>query len=388
MKILIVHNAYQQSGGEDAVVDAELALLREHGHTVQAYRRHNQELLEHPGMATAAGALWSRRATREIELLINGKAPDLIHVHNTFPLISPAFFWMAARRKIPLVQTLHNFRLLCPQAMLLRESKVCMDCVGKLPWRAITRRCYRDSSSQSAVVASMLGVHRLLGTYQKRVTQFIALNTFCRDKFIAGGLPPERLRIKPHFVQPPPINASPRRGAMFVGRMAPEKGLALLADSMPADLREGLRIVGSGPLEAMVRERFGHAFLGARTHDEIMRMLQGAAFLVAPSISYETFGMNVVEAFACATPVIASGHGAYAELISDGMTGLLFTPGDAQELGDKIRWALANPVAMRRMGIAARIEYEARYTPQRNYQLMMDIYEHAIRSKHRELNGA
>ena len=336
MKILFVHNAYRQRGGEDAVVDAEQSLLRAHGHTVHLYQRHNDELREQSvlgSMAAAAGSLWNLRSAREIRQMCERLEPDVIHAHNTFPLISPAFFWMAGQRGIPVIQTLHNFRLLCPEAMLLREGRVCQDCVGKFPWRAVTRACYRDSVAQSAVVTAMLGTHRALSTYQTQVTQYIVFNHFCRDKFIAGGLPAERLQIKPHFVKAPPLaETGGRSGGIFLGRLAPEKGLDLLAQALQGCPGTQVRIIGDGPELASVQKNFGRLHLGARPHQEVMQLLQGAAFLVAPSISFESFGMNLVEAFASATPVIASRHGAYAELVADGETGLLFSPGDARDL--------------------------------------------------------
>ena len=383
MKILIVHNAYQHSGGEDTVVNAERALLRAAGHAVEFYGRSNHELQAMPPLQAAGAAFWNAAAAREVERLCAAFQPDVIHVHNTFPLISPAFFAIAARRRIPLVQTLHNFRLLCPQGMLLREQAICRDCIGKLPWRAITRRCYRDSASQSAVAAGVLAFHRQRGTYAADVTQFIVLNEFCRNLFIEGGLPAERLRIKPHFVHGPErIDAdAPRAGGLFIGRLSAEKGIAVLRDALAATPGHAVQIIGDGPLSAQVSASFGARWRGAQAPAAVMALLQRAAWLVAPSICYETFGMSLVEAFSCGTPVIASAHGAYAELVRDGVTGLLFAPNDAADLARKIAWADAHPQQMRQMGCAARKEYEARYTPQRNYDLLMDIYDHALHAR-------
>lgn len=389
MKILIAHNAYQHSGGEDAVVEAELALLRHHGHEVEVYRRHNDELHAMSRAAAALSAVWSRRSSDDIVRLCERFRPDVIHAHNTFPLISPSILWSAGRLRVPVVQTLHNFRLLCPQATFLREGKVCEDCLGKLPWRGVAHKCYRASTVQSAVAAGMLATHRMLGTYRDRVTTFIALSAFCRDKFVAGGLPARRFRIKPNFVvshEPP--QWEDRGGGLYVGRLSTEKGIDVLigaAHRMPA---HALRVVGGGPLEADVRAAFGDAHLGFRPHAEVQAMLGRARYLVAPSTCYETFGLALVEAFACGTPAIASGHGAFAEIVQDGVTGLLFKPGDAADLAQKIAWAEAHPQEMLRMGMAARREYEARYTPQRNYELLIDIYEDAIRSIHAEREAA
>src|ERR1700716_1552996 len=201
MKILIAHNAYQRRGGEDVVVDREIALLRAHGHEVEFYQRHNDELQIISWPEAAVSAIWSQRSVNELDRLCNIFQPDVIHVHNTLPLTSPSLYWIPARRNVPVVQTLHNFRLLCPQAMLLRAGKMCEGCIGKVPWRAITRKCYRESAVQSAVLSGMLVAHRLLGTYRERVTRYIALNTFSRDKFIDSGLPEKLFCIKPNFVE-------------------------------------------------------------------------------------------------------------------------------------------------------------------------------------------
>jgi glycosyltransferase involved in cell wall biosynthesis len=390
MKILIVHNAYQQRGGEDTVVNAELALLRAYGHEVEFYCRSNNELRDMLPLKAAGAAFWNASAARQIDRLCATFKPDLIHVHNTFPLISPAFFQSAARRHIPLVQTLHNFRLLCPQGMLLREGKICRDCIGKPPWRAITHRCYRASLSQSAVAAGVLALHRQRGTYAQHVTRFIALNTFCRETFIRGGLPAERLSIKPHFVRAPAPVAedAPRTGGLFVGRLSAEKGIEVLCDAMATLPEQGLQIIGDGPLAPQVIACFSEHCLGTQSPAAVLRLLQRAAWLVAPSICYETFGMSIIEAFACGTPVIASAHGAYAELVRDGVNGLLFTPGDARDLARKIEWATAHPAHMRRMGQSARQEYELHYTPQRNHDLLMGIYEQAIEARQRHPHAA
>ena len=390
MKILIAHNAYQQRGGEDVVVDAEIALLREHGHQVSTYRRHNDELLEAPRSAAATSAIWSRRTASDLEQLFGSDRPDLIHVHNTFPLISPSLYWAASRQGIPVVQTLHNFRMLCPQAMFLREGKVCEDCMGKIPWRAVTRKCYRSSAAQSAVLSGMLIAHDTLGTFRQKVTRYIVLNEFCRSKFIKGGLPADRMRVKPHFVasssQP---DWSERRGGLFVGRLSPEKGIEVLVQAL-TQLPRSLRVLvaGSGPLQAGVKNFFGDDYLGFCPPAVVQREMARALYVVAPSTCYETFGMSVVEAFAAGTAVIASNHGSLGELVRDGETGLLVEPGNAVQLAERMRWAEAHPDEMKRMGMAARAEYERRFTPERNYRMLMDIYDEAIAAERETRNAA
>jgi glycosyltransferase involved in cell wall biosynthesis len=391
MKILIAHNAYQHRGGEDVVVDAEIALLRDYGHEVSTYRRHNDELQDRPGSAITS-AFWSRRTAADMDDVVARNRPDLIHVHNTFPLISPSLYWTAARHKIPVVQTLHNFRMLCPQAMFLRQGKVCEDCMGKIPWRAVTRKCYRSSAAQSAVLSGMLFAHDTLGTFREKVTRYIVLNEFCLSKFVTGGLPPERMRIKPNFVTHAPDavpETTERRGGLFVGRLSPEKGIDVLVQalgSLPRSLR--VLVAGSGPLEAGVQEFFGDDYLGYLSPPAITRHMSEALYVVAPSTCYETFGMVAIEAFAAGTAVIASRHGGLGALVREGETGLLVEPGNAQALAEALRWAQNHPQEMRRMGQAARAEYERQYTPQANYRMLMDIYHDAIHAEMETRNAA
>lgn len=393
MKILITHNAYQQRGGEDAVVNAETELLRKHGHDVTVYQRHNRDILEMSKIAAAASSVWSRRSIQEIGALCKNFQPDVIHSHNTFPLISPSLYWLAARQKIPVIQTLHNFRLLCPQAMFLRQGKVCEDCLGKLPWRAVTRSCYHASAVQSAVAAATITVHRTIGTYHDHVAAYIALSDFSRKKFIAGGLPAERIHLKPNFVEPGRMpDWRTRKGGLFVGRLSDEKGLEVLIGaamrsrtmSSQAPDYPAIRIIGAGPLENIVRQAFGNGYLGRLSPADVFDTLHSTLFLVAPSTCYETFGLAAVEAFSCGVPVIASRHGGLGELIKDGSTGLLFEPGNPIDLAAKIAWANTHPVEMMAMGRAAYAEYLKKYTPEKNYHLLIDIYRNVISDERRK----
>ena len=379
MNILFIHNAYQNFGGEDAVVDSEVALLRSRGHAVELYKRHNDELHSLLPVTAAASALWSRRSARQVSAVCDLLQPDLIHVHNTFPLISPSIYWTAARRRIPVVQTLHNFRLLCPQGSFLRQGKVCEDCLGKRPWRAVLRKCYRDSAPQSAVLAGMLSAHRAAGTYRTRITRYIALNAFSRDLFIAGGIPAERLRIKPNFVdsavQP---GCGTRRGGLYVGRLSEEKGIGTLLEAVRQGSATHIEAIGAGPLEQAVARTLGEGYLGFRSRDDILRKMRAASFLIVPSICLEQLPTTILEAFSCGLPVIASRLGALTNIVEEGVTGLLFNVGDPADLAAKIAWASAYGEEMKRMGRSARGEYTAKYTPSINYQILLDIYEDAI----------
>jgi len=389
MKILIAHNAYQHRGGEDMVVESEAALLHEYGHEVRVYARNNDALNHMPASKAAANAVWSLRAGAEIEDICEHFRPDVIHVHNTFPLISPSLYWAASKKGVPVVQTLHNFRLLCPQAIFLREGKICEDCVGKPAWRSVVRKCYRNSAAQSAVLAGMLAVHRAIGTYKNRVTRYIALNGFSRDKYVEGGLPPQLFRIKPNFVRSDaPVRWEAREDGLYVGRLSVEKGLDVLIQAVQDFDAVPLQIIGNGPLEAKVRQAFGAHYLGFESLDSIMRRMRSARYLVVPSICYENSPRAIVEAFSCGLPVIASRLGALADMVRDGATGLLFNPGDAFDLRAKIAWAQSHSDEMARMGRNARAEYEAKYTPERNHEILMDIYEDAIATTRKERHSA
>jgi glycosyltransferase involved in cell wall biosynthesis len=378
MKILVAHNAYQQRGGEDAVVASEVALLRARGHEVFEYQRHNDELAHIGRLRAAADSLWSRRTVAELHAIFQQAKPDVVHAHNTFPLISPSLYWAAAQARVPVVQTLHNFRLLCPQAMLLRDGQVCESCLGRTPWPGVVHACYRQSTAQSATLAAMLVLHRGLGTWAHKVTRYIALNDFCRAKFVEGGLPADRIVVKPNFVEDPGAFEAPRQGLLFVGRLSPEKGVAVLADAAASFAQGVLRVAGDGPMADRLRGCPGATLLGALAPAAVTQEMSRALALLLPSIWYENFPRTVVEAFACGLPVIASRIGALAGIVEDGVTGLLFEPGNANDLAARCTWALENPDRMAAMGRAARSTYERHYTPALNYLQLMQVYKQAM----------
>ena len=379
LRILMVHNAYQQRGGEDSVVDAEISLLRSNGHEVATYFRNNDDISAMPAVAVAIQTLWSSRATTELTDLIHAFKPDVIHVHNTLPLISPSIYWAAARAGVPVVQTLHNFRLMCLSALYLRDGKVCEDCVGHLPWRGVVHKCYRESTAASAVLATMLTLHRGLATYRNKVSRYIALNNFCREKFIEGGLPAELIAVKPNFVDAAVPLALPRSGLLFVGRLSFEKGIVSLAKAATLLSDAQLRVAGEGPQAALLANIEGVTRIGQLTSSEVWQEMNSAIALVIPSIWYETFGMVIIEAYASGTPVIASRIGALADIVTEGETGLLFEPDNAQDLADKLSWALAHPEKMAEMGRKARLVYEEKYTAEQNYTQLIDIYRSVIK---------
>lgn len=375
MKILVVHNAYRERGGEDAVVDTEVALLRRHGHEVIEYRRDNHEIDTIAAPSLVAQTLWSRRTLRELGALLEQQRPEVVHLHNSFPLISPSVCVAAARAGVPLVQTLHNYRLACPQAMLLRDGRPCEDCVGRVPWPAVQHACYRGSRAQTLVLATTLQLHRSLGTWQRHVARWIALSVFSRDKFIAAGLPAARLAVLPNFAEPP---ATPppavRAGLLFVGRLAREKGLAVLAEALRQAPDLTIDVIGDGPDAALLAGLSQARCLGRRSADEVMRAMQQAQALVMPSLAYEHSPRVLIEAAAAGLPVVASRLGALPELVQDGHSGWLVPPGDAGALALAMQQALAQPDEAARRGQAARAGYDARHRPEAHHDALLALY--------------
>jgi glycosyltransferase involved in cell wall biosynthesis len=377
MRVLMVHAAYQQRGGEDSVVDTEVTLLRDHGHEVQLYLRHNDEATSAGRISVASQALWSRRSEADVGRLVETFKPDVVHVHNTWPMVSPSVYWPAFKAGVPVVQTLHNFRLMCPQAMFLREGKICEDCLGTLPWRGVLRGCYRKSRVQTALLASTVQLHRAVGSYERAVTLFVALSAFSKSKFVQGGLDADRIVIKPNFVEDTGDGMLDQRtGGLFVGRLSDEKGISVLLDALRLG-QAPVTVIGDGDWGQQTRQQLGDHALGFRPVAEILSRMKSAAYLVLPSLCGENFPRTIAEAYSCGLPVIASRLGAMAELVDDGKTGLLFEVGNVRDLADKLAWAEAHPQEMLRMGRAARQRYLERYTPDRNHDELMAIYRKA-----------
>jgi glycosyltransferase involved in cell wall biosynthesis len=383
-RLLLAHNHYQQPGGEDQAFDAEANLLDACGHRVIRYTTHNDQLKNLGSLRLARIAIWNDAIYREMRELIRAERPDVVHFHNTFPLISPAAYYAAKAESVPVVQTLHNYRLLCPNALFFRDERVCEDCLGKaVPWPGVLHSCYRGSRAASGVVAAMLTAHRVMGTWSKMVDVYISPSEFTRKKLVQGGLPEEKVAVKPHFVHPKPKAGEGRGGyAVFVGRLSPEKGLDTLLSAweyLGGKLR--LKVVGDGPLASRVAETTRRVpkveWLGRRPPDEILKIMGEAVLVVVPSKVYETFGRVVIEGFAKGTPVVGSKIGAIAELVEHGRTGLHYRAGDPEDLAAQVRWALAHPAELERMRAEARGEFEARYTAERNYHRLKEIYQAA-----------
>jgi glycosyltransferase involved in cell wall biosynthesis len=392
MKILLVHNLYQHRGGEETVFEQEKTLLERAGHQVQTYCRNNAEAEQYSGFAKlrlAGQTVWSDRTFREVSELLRRERFDVVHVHNTFVMISPSVYWACDAAAVPVVQTLHNYRLFCPNGYFLRDGHICEDCVQHSLWHSVQHACYRDSRPQSAVVAATLVRHRRKGTWRDRITTYIALTEFARGKFIAAGLPADKVVVKPNFVDPDPgARAGAGEFACFVGRVVPEKGINTLLrawQQVPPEIP--LVVCGDGPMleeaRAMAKQRgLAHVrFAGRLSRAATLETLKRARFLVFPSEWYESFPMTILEAYACGVPVIASAVGALLEIVENEKTGKLFRLGDAADLAAAVEWAWHNPERIAAMGAQARSVYQAKYTGEANYARLLQIYQGAIRAR-------
>lgn len=385
----MVHNAYRQPGGEDAAERAERELMLAAGHDVVRYTRNNREIDDYGPWRKASLAprtLWARDSHRDLLDLLKREKPDVAHFTNIFPLVSPSAYYACRAADVPVVQSIHNYRVLCPAATFFRDGGICEECVEHSLWRSVRHGCYRGERSATAVLAGALAFHRLRRTWSELVDCYIALTDFARAKLIAGGLPAEKVVVKPNFAHPDPGERTERgEYALFVGRLSREKGLdTLLRAWTRLEAELPLRIAGDGPLRRELEAEVARAglakvrLLGRLPREDLLKVVKGARFLVVPSSWYEGFPMVIVEAFACGVPPIASRLGGMSEIIREGTTGLHFTAGDAGDLARKVAWAWGEPEALEEMGHAARGEYRARYTAEHNYELLIGIYRRAI----------
>lgn len=349
LRILQVHNFYQQPGGEDVVFRAEGKLLRDAGHVVEAYTVSNDDIGSRwKALKAAVSITWSRAHYTVLRQKIRDFRPDVVHVHNFFPLITPSVFDAAKDEGVQVVLTLHNYRLTCATYSLFRDGQICEKCITGSPYNAVRYACYRDSRLGSLAVARMIDHHKRVGTWRSKVDRFIALTQFQRQKMVEAGLPAEKVVVKPNFIEDPlrpgaRIDGA-RHGALYVGRLTPEKGVDFLVDAWHA-IDYPLTIAGTGPLEANLRAKAPTTvtFLGHQPREIILNLMLAANFLVMPSAWYETFGMTALEAHACGLPVISSKLGSLGELATVSGIGWTFSSKNNADFIATVQRALAGP---------------------------------------------
>lgn len=393
MTIALLHNYYQQRGGEDAVFESEARWLEKRGHNVVTYSVHNDDVAAYSASRLARATFWNNEAFDKVAALFRRTKPDVAHFHNIFPLLSPSVYAAANKQGIPVVQTLHNYRLLCPNALFFRNGGVCEDCLGKaLALPGVVHKCYRSSFSASAAVAGMTAWHSLAGTWKKKVQKYIALTEFAKQKFIMGGLPSEKIVVKPNFVETDAGFSSAdetRNYVLYVGRLSEEKGImtALKAWSKLGSSRHNHEfiVIGEGPLQSAAKryaseQRLNSVkFLGQQPLSSVLEWMKFARALLFPSLLYETFGKSMIEAFSVGTPVIASGLGALAEVVDDGVTGFHCTVARPESLAERLQKLFTLPENQySQMRKNARNAYERRYTPEINMSLLESVYEECL----------
>lgn len=380
-RILIVHNRYLIRGGEEQSQAAEVRLLRDHGVIVDEFFRDNSQVEVIGKMRTALRTIWSRSTYTEIRKILRSQKYDFVLVQNFFPLISPSIYYAAASENIPVIQFLRNYRLLCLNAIFFREKHVCNLCLNKiLCYPGIFYRCYRNSFLGSSVTALMIFAHRLIGTWGHKVDRYVALAEFSKRLFIKGGIPEEKIEIRPNFVHPDPgIGKGEGDFAVFVGRLSPEKGLNTLLDAWEkVGSKLTLKIIGEGDFS---REVPGVEWLGKKSYTDVLSIIGQATLLIFPSVIYEGFGRSIIEAYAKGTPVIASRMGTMQDLVIDGVTGFHFHPGDCDDLAEKVDLIISDPQKLHRMRMNARQEYEQKYSGEAAYVRLMEILDGVRRSR-------
>lgn len=389
MRVLVGHNAYQNFGGEDAVAASEVALLRARGHDVHEYSRSNAELnkLSLKDKSRYLWYLgWNEESYQQVRSLIRNVRPDVVHFHNIYFMMSPAVYHACRAEGVPVVQSLHNFRPLCANGLLFRNNQVCEDCLHGSLMPAVLHRCSQNSLIISAMVARMIRSHRKMKTWQDKVTIYITATEFTRQKYIGARFDPDKIFVKPNFVEEPGATATNDMGyALYVGRLSDEKGVDVMIRAWK-DLPDiPLKIAGDGPGRLFLSgyiQRYGlkHiTLLGHVDEGKLRELMSGARFLVLPSICYENFPRIAVEALAYGLPVLASKLGSLQEVIDEGANGLLFEAGKEEALTAAAA-KLYKSADLPRMRAAARTKYTDEYSPDRNYDKLLEIYERALHS--------
>lgn len=394
MKVLLVHNFYGSSApsGENQVFEAERELLLSYGHEVETFVRHSDEILDKGVFGKIAGALatlWNPWMFKDMRQVVRKFKPDVVHAHNTFPLISPAIFY-AIGKQAARVLTLHNYRLFCPAAIPMRAGRVCTECLDQhTVWLGLRHGCYRNSRLATLPLAANVALHRRLGTWVGQVDAFIALSEFQRGRMIAAGLPVGRVHVKPNFYPCGPVVVpwvERRPCVVFAGRLSAEKGAKSLVRGwlLWGEQAPELRIVGDGPLRDELEELASTqpcvpiSFLGQLTWEMAQIEIAHARLLVLPSECFEGFPMVVREAFAFGTPAAVSDIGPLPSIVKHRVSGVVFAPANSGSLLQQVKAAWDTPGLLERLGNGARAEFEAKYTGEKNYEMLMEIYQRAI----------
>ncbi|MFE4228299.1 glycosyltransferase family 4 protein [Arthrobacter sp. NPDC056886] len=390
MRVLLVHNRYRSDhpSGEDTVVEQERRLLEGAGHEVVEYTRRSDDIASMPATRKAELPLrvtWSLQDQAAMHAVLSKQPFDVIHLHNSFPLISPSILTSARQMSVPVVVTLHNYRLVCAAGTLLRDGQPCFKCLNGPPTPALVHACYRNSRLATAPLALSIGTHRALRTWQRGVDRFIVMSNFARGIMTQAGIPAEQISIKPHFIPAPAqVRAGTGSYGLYLGRLSVEKGVSTLIKAWDSSLGT-LMIAGDGPLRRELEEEAAEhgssiRFVGSLDRADALDLLLNARYLVNPSRAFETFGLSVVEAFAHGVPAVVPSQGVFPELVRDGENGFTFEPGNALSLRAALL-KINDPAVSLRTGAIARQDYLSLFTPASNLSALVAIYDDVIARK-------
>lgn len=401
MRILIVHNFYGSSSpsGENVVFELESKLLQKNGHTVSEFCRHSDEIRNRGLKGVIHGALttpWNELSRQSFERAIQRYEPHIIHVHNVFPLISPAVFH-AKRNQSAVVLTLHNYRIFCPAAIPTRNGMICTECIDRktiLP--SLMHRCYRKSLFATIPLAISVALHNKINTWRNLVDAFIVFTEFQKEFVIKAGLPKEKVFVKPNYFPGTPalVPWSERDDSVvFAGRVSAEKGICDLIDAweMWGAAAPRLKIVGDGPLADELKYRTKSSdriiWCGARTLTETCEIISRSKLLLLPSRWFEGFPMVIREAFAFGTPIGVSDIGPLHSLVVPAGAGFSFFPSNSNDLFEKVKKHWDSNGELEERSRSSRLQFETIYNEDANYKNLMNIYENAIINRKRSVNG-
>jgi len=381
LKILQAHNYYQQSGGEDTVVAQERQLLENNGHEVIPFYKNNEEITTYSRLdkvKLVKETTWSKKTYREIDTIFKSEKIDICHVHNTLPLISPSIYYACKKHKVPVIQTLHNYRLICTNGLLMRDGKICEDCLGRSAYGAISKKCYRNSAMQTYVVARMLQKNKQMGTWNKQVNAYLCLTEMAKQKFIEHGIPEEKITVKPNFLDVELKKDIEKKDyLLFAGRLTATKGIELIIN-LANRINYPIKVIGDGDMKEALSITPKVELLGRKSHKETIELMRDAKAILFPTLLYEGMPMTIIEAFALKTPIIATRIGAAESMINHLHTGLLFDYNSGNDFLAKVSFCLGNKDIMAQITKNAYLVYQEKYTASKNYEMLLDIYNSVL----------
>ncbi len=388
MKIMILHNFYQVSGGEDSVFQNEAQMLRDAGHEVVLHSVSNDRISGFWGrLKVVLNMCFSLGVYFELRRLLKQHAPDVVHVHNYFPLFTPSVFYACRKAGTPVVHTLHNYRAICPTALLMNDGHVNETSVLGSPWWALPHKVYRNSYLGTFALSFMIWLHRQIGTWTSKVDAYICLTEFSKEIYVRAGWPKNKLFLKPNFINDSQITTDfdveiSEPYALYVGRLSDEKGVDLILDAWKG-MSMKLVVIGDGPLKTLMSPELGNiVYLGKQPKDKVLGYINNCQFLIMASTWYEGLPMVLIEAFAMRKPALVPQLGGMAEVVLDGVNGVHFTPGSSESLHKHALKLAADPVLCSKMGKSARVIFDSSYSEEVNLRLLTDIYSHVINKSH------